>query len=117
MHNESLLRQAFNTSKEIHISGKESWYTSAQFILQQLNSDIKASLDEIKSTLIKRSKGLWGKKLHENAVINEGKLHTYITFKCIFKKEHYLNVIKNRDIRKNVTRFCVSAHNLAKRPI
>ena len=86
MHNESLLRQAFNTSKEIHINGKESWYTSAQFILQQLNIDINTSLDEIKSILIKRSKGLWGKQLHENAVINEGKLRTYITFKSILKK-------------------------------
>ena len=113
MHIESLLRQAFNTSKEIHISDKESWYTSAQFILQQLNIDINASLDEIKSTLVKRSKGLWGKQLHENAVINEGKLRTYITFKSFFKREHYLNVVKNRDIRKNFTRFRVSAHGLA----
>ena len=57
--------------------------------------------------------GLWGKQLHENAVINEGKLRTYTTFKSIFKKDHYLNVIKNKDIRKSFTRFHVSAHDLA----
>ena len=56
MHNESLQRQALNTGKEIHKSDKERWYTSAQFILQQLNIDINITLDEIKSTLIKRSK-------------------------------------------------------------
>ena len=53
--NGSLLGQAFDTSKELHMNGKESWYTSALFILQQLNINASMSLDEIKSKLIKRS--------------------------------------------------------------
>ena len=53
--------------------------------------------------------GLRGKQLHENVVINEGKLRTYITFKSIFKKKHFLNAIKNRDIRKKPSLNFLSA--------
>ena len=92
---------------------KESWYTSALFIFQQLNINASMSLDEIKSKLIKRSMELWEKQLHENAVIKKGKMRTYYRFKPIFKKEIYLNVIGNRDIRKGFTQFRVSAHDLS----
>ena len=56
---------------------------------------------------------LWEKQLPENAVIKEGKMRTYYRFKPIFKKEIYLNVIGNRDIRKSFTQFKVSAHDLS----
>ena len=39
-------------------------------------------------------------------------MRTYYKFKPFFKKEMYLNAIKNRDIRKSFTRFRVSAHDL-----
>ena len=45
-------------------------------------------------------------------VIKEGKMRTYYRFKPIFKKEIYLNVIRNRDIRKSFTQFRVSVHDL-----
>ena len=48
INNGSLLGQAFDTSKELHMNGKECWYTSALFILQQLNINASMSLDEIK---------------------------------------------------------------------
>ena len=107
INSESLLGQAFNSSKEIHTSGKESWYSSILFIMQQLNINANMSLHEIKSKLIKISMELWGKQLHENAVIKEGKLRTYNMFKQIFKCEPYLNVVNNRDVRKSFTRFRV----------
>ena len=69
----SLLGQAFDTSKELHMNGKESWYISALFILHQLNINARMNLDEMKSKLIKRSMELWQKQLHENAVIKEGR--------------------------------------------
>ena len=47
------------------------------------------------------------------AVIEEGKLRTYNTFKQIFKCEPYRNVVNFRDVRKSFTRFRVSAHDLA----
>ena len=82
-------------------------------IMQQLNINANMGLHEIKSKLIKRSMELWGKQLHENAVIKEGKLRTYNMFKQIFKCEPYLNAVTNRDVRKSFTRFRVSAHDLA----
>ena len=51
-----------------------------------------------------------GKQLHENAVIKEGKMRTYYRFKPIFKKEIYLNVIGNRDIRKSFTHVLQSQY-------
>ena len=63
--------------------------------------------------LIKRSMELWEKQLHENAVIKEWKMRTYYRFKPIFKKEIYLNIIGNRDIKKSFTQFGVSAHDLS----
>ena len=59
INSESLLGQAFNSSKEIHTSGKESWYSSILFIMQQLNINANMSLHEIKSKLIKISMELW----------------------------------------------------------
>ena len=112
MHNNSLLGQAFGISKELHINGKESWYTGCSFILKQLNIEADMSIEEIKSQLIKRSMELWEKQLHENAVVNDGKMRTYYKFKPTFKKEIYLNVIRNRDVRKSLTRFRISAHDL-----
>ena len=112
MHNNSLLGQAFGISKELHINGKESWYTGCSFILKQLNIEADMSIEEIKSQLIERSMELWEKQLHENAVVNDGKMRTYYKFKPTFKKEIYLNVIRNRDVRKCLTRFRISAHDL-----
>ena len=70
------------------------------------------SIEEIKSQLIKRSMELWEKQLHENAVVNDGKMRTYYIFKPTFKKEIYLNVIRNRNVRKSLTRLIISAHDL-----
>ena len=40
-------------------------------------------------------------------------MRTNYRFKPIFKKEIYLNVTGNRDIRKRFTQFRVSAHDLS----
>lgn len=112
MNTNSLLGQAFSISKELHTNGKESWFTGCSFILEQLNIDTDMSIEEIKSKLIKRSMESWEKQLHENAVIKDGKMRAYYKFKPTFKKEIYLHVIKNRDMRKSLTRFRVSAHDL-----
>ena len=85
------------------MNSKERLYTSALFILQQLNINASMSLDEIKSKLLKGSKELWEKQLHENAVIKEGKMRTYYRFKPIYKKEIHLNVIGNKDKEKFYT--------------
>ena len=51
----------------------------------------------------------------EDMRVNSGadkKLRTYTNFKKEFKRELYLLAIKDRYIRKNITRFRISAHNL-----
>ena len=54
--------------------------------MQQLNINANMVLHEIKSKLIKRSMELWGKQLHENAVIKE---ENYAHIICLNK---FLNV-------------------------
>ena len=46
-------------------------------------------------------------------LLRKGKRKSSYRFKLIFKKEMYLNVIGNRDIRKGFTQFRVSAHDLS----
>ena len=70
------------------------------------------STDEIKPILIKRSMELWRKQLRENAVTNDGKMRTYHKFKPFSKKEIYLHIVRNRDVRKSFTRYRLSAHDL-----
>ena len=113
MDDNSLLAQPLRTSKELHENGKQCWYTGLVFILDELNIDVSMSIGEIKSKLIKRSMECWEKQLKENAVVKHGKLRTYFCFKPNFKKENYLHVIKNRDVRKCFTQFRISAHQLA----
>ena len=113
MESDSLLAQSLNTSKELFNNGKQSWYTGLSFIFDQLNIDDTMSVHEIKSLLIKRSMGYWEKQIKENAVDKQGKLRTYFCFKPKFKKEIYLRIIQNREVRKCYTEFRISAHQLA----
>ena len=113
MESDSLLAQSLNTSKELFNNGKQSWYTGLSFIFDQLNIDVNMSVHEIKSLLIKRSMGYWEKQIKENAVDKQGKLRTYFCFKPKFKKEIYLRIIQNREVRKCYTEFRISAHQLA----
>lgn len=113
MNSNSLLVQTLKTSKELHDNGKQCWYTGLKYILDQLNIDETVSIDAIKSNLIKRSMQYWEKQIKEIAVVKQGKLRTYYTFKSTFKKEIYLKAIKNRDVRKCFTQFRISAHQLA----
>lgn len=113
MDNESLLCQTLQTSKELHNNSKQCWYTGVSFILDELNINDSMSIDGIKSTLVKRSMHYWEKQLKEVAIDKQGKLRTYYTFKSTWKKELYLEVIKNSDVRKCFTQFRLSAHQLA----
>ena len=113
MDDNSLLAQTLQTSRALHENGKQCWYTGLVFILNELNIDVSMSIGEIKSKLIKRSMACWEKQLKENAVVKHGKFRTYFCFKPNFKKENYLHVIKNRDVRKCFTQFRISAHQLA----
>ena len=87
------------------MNGKESWYTSVLFILQQLNINASMSLDEIKSKLIKRSLELWENSYMKMQLLRKGNRELITDLSPFFKKETYLNVFGNRDIRKSFTHF------------
>ena len=53
----------------------------------------------------------WGNDISEQNS-DECKLRTYVKFKKQLKFEHYLDAVKNFQIRKNITRLRISAHNL-----
>ncbi len=84
-----------------------------RFILQQL--EIKdfdtINITIIKKRLVDRYEIFCLSKVSENAK-SEGKLRTYFQFKSIFKREPYLNIIKDVESRQNLTRFRTSAHDL-----
>ena len=56
----------------------------------------------IKNVILDRYKRFWADFRVNNT---DGKLRTYFTFKGHFQFEHYLNVIKNFDKRRALTKF------------
>ena len=51
--------------------------------------------------------------LFDNRDVNQGnKLRTLREFKCNIKQEDYLSYVKNVNVRKNITKLRLSAHNL-----
>lgn len=113
MDNDSLLGQTLHASKELHGSGRQTWYSDLSFILNQLNITADTTVDELKSELIRRSMEFWELQLKENAIVKNGKLRTYYHFKPFFKREIYLDTIKNVKILKCFAQFRLSAHQLA----
>ena len=52
---------------------------------------------------------LWKKQLD---IHKDGKLRTYVTFKCNYGFENYLSIIRHFEQRKCITRLRISAHKL-----
>lgn len=67
--NESFLGQALHIRKELHINGKESWYTSVEFITQQLKSNANSNIDEIKSKFFSEIYAIMGKNKHTKLLL------------------------------------------------
>jgi hypothetical protein len=74
----------------------------------------KSMAKELKSRLIKHFDNKFTADLYnDNRNTGEGnKLRTYRHFKNKINLENYLRVITDRNIRKNLTRLRISAHNL-----
>jgi hypothetical protein len=62
---------------------------------------------QLKKILIAKFLKYWIKKIELN-----GKLDTYQKFKFNFRREIYLNEVENKNHRRYLTKFCISAHNL-----
>lgn len=114
-----LLADAFVCSKNLHRKGLNTWYTSISNILKLLNvtvttemlldMSVKSFRKFMKNIILDNYKRFWSDFRVNNS---DGKLRTYFTFKDHFQFEHYLNVVKNFDKRRSLTKFRISAHRL-----
>ena len=114
-----LLMDAFTCSKTLHNEGFNTWYTSVSNICKLLNVSVttemlsemssKSFKKYIKNVMLVKFKTFWADFRANNI---DGKLRTYFSFKEHFEFEQYLNIIKNFDKRRPLTKFRISAHRL-----
>ena len=57
-------------------------------------------------------KNVWLTKLENEALFRKGKLRTFYSFKRIFQKEVYLDILNNRSYQQALTQLRISAHKL-----
>ena len=112
-----LLHHAYVVSKNLHYQGIQTWYTSALFILKELNFDTSCLRNmtsyqltqAVKHRLIKAFLSNWDKKRAQ--ALTSGKLDTYFSIKKSFEMEKYLSMSKFY-LRKSLCKLRVSAHRL-----
>ena len=76
--------------------------------MKELNTNIEDyDINSVKEFLITKFQKYWIKKIELN-----GKLDTYQKFKFNFRREIYLNEVENKNRRRYLTKFRISAHNL-----
>jgi len=114
---DKLIFNAFQESYKLYENKKNSWVLSIYFLLHQIGIDKnRINSDDLiqmlKNKLVQRYKKRWAGIISDIANNQTGKLRTYALFKTYIYKEKYLSVIKNREVRKCVTAFRISAHQL-----
>ena len=116
-HVSTLLKNAFKESNNLHSISKKSWASSTYFLLEYLNLPISclqsSKLEKIvKQKLVEKYKQDWSTTISNCRSNNVGKLRTYALFKNRLCREPYLNVIKDKNIRKCFSNFRISSHKL-----
>ena len=100
---------------------QDCWLTRVQKIekllkIQNLPSLSRTSGKIIFNDLKEKFETFWKRKLTEEKIgadnINHNKLRTYSNLKNNFNLEPYLNLVRNRTQRMQITRLRISAHNL-----
>ena len=109
--NDSLIGQTLKVSMNLYQTGVKSWYTGVNTILKELNLN-ETNCDQAKFSLINMYKTFWRNKLENEAVLKKGKLRTFYSFKSVFHKEVYLDVVKDRSHQQALTKLRISAHKL-----
>ena len=119
LNGDSLTKQAYMVLKQIQLSGHQCWTNKIVNILKKYNLSeywydeesitdcdlfIRAFKEKVYSSYIEE----WKKRLYEFPI-----LRSYVTFKHEFKSEKYLEIIKNRKLRKLYAKFRLSGHNLS----
>ena len=92
-------------------TGVKSWYTGVNTILKELNLN-ETNCNQAKFSLINMYKTFWRNKLENEAVLKKGKLRTFYSFKSVFQKEIYLDVVRDRSHQQALTKLRISAHKL-----
>ncbi len=106
--NSCLARQAFVEQSKMNLS----WYESHSLLLQQLNANTKGFYEDMKSSEVKLKLQTKFNDMWNTAAKSSTKLNFYSSVKDGIKFEPYLN-LKNRSIRKVLTRFRSSSHRLS----
>ena len=109
-HISTLLKNAFKESNNLHSTSKKSWTSITYFLLEYLNLPISclqsSKLETIvKQKLVEKYKQKWSTTIDNCGSNNVGKLRTYALFKNRLCREPYLNVIKDKNIRKCFSNF------------
>ena len=112
---DSIAKQAFILSKNLHTNNKESFYANIMDMLRPFypnEDDIETNITNFQTptimTKIKESYiEFWKHKLNHSS-----KLSFYSTFKTNYSMEPYLTKIKNPSIRRTFSKFRISNHKL-----
>ena len=114
-----IIKQAYNSLLQLHDWGQTNWCTHVRDNLIEVG--LIASWHN--QTLDTRAFNNYREKIHSNYMnhimtliqdyTSNPKLRTYKLFKNDFKRENYFNDIQNEQYRIALTRFRLSAHNLA----
>jgi len=119
--NSDLLKQALLTNQQLNVQNKQCWLTWAQTIINEAGMTYQLVqqptgkwLARAKKTLRIKYTSHWRTELYTEKWGNKqgNKLRTYRKFKTCFTQEPYLNIIVDRDIRKNIARLRTSSHAL-----
>ena len=101
---DTIVKQAFRTSLELHCDGKNSFYHNLMKISEHYDlAKIKHYIDIIKQKYIT----YWQHTIHHSK-----KLQFYSLFKHDYKISSYLDLIRNSANRKDLVKIRISNHKL-----
>ena len=114
---ETLLHHAHIENKKLADKGIHTWSFRTQHIKRSLQCNMPPNNSNkcITKKLKERFVHQWYDRIHNDTRTKpseRNKLRTYRKYKNIYKREPYLDCIKNYKTRSNFCRFRISAHNL-----
>jgi len=106
-----ILKEALEESRNL-ASKKRGWYYETEEVIKLCNKEVITDTDmptnyNVKASLTEKYINHWDENTN-----NGGKLRTMRLFKNNFRLETYLEIIKNGNERKQLTRLRLSAHRL-----
>ena len=106
-----IVKQAFNSSKELCRNGYKSFYSNTLNILKKLHLALNY-IDLETLTHETNIDNLIKDVTSGNEIFNSRKLSFYSTFKKDYKLEKYLYTIKDAHTKRSFTKFRISNHKL-----